>query len=581
MAEPTVRPSIEHHLLRLSRMAEDISGQLNAFRETLGSGGSFFPGGTIERLRQLSGSLLILRDDIVRADLERRNLQALAGIGRAVNSSLDLTTVLNQVMDTIIRLTGAERSFLMLRDETGAMEVVVARNWEHATLNPADRALSGTVVGRVLEHGEPVLTTDALDDPRFRAQESVVAYHLRSILCVPLKLKEVLTGVIYADNRGRAGQFTERDLSLLSLFADQAAVALENARLFDSVQRSLDQVTELKNLMQDVLTSIASGVITADVRQAVNLCNQAAEEILAIPHDRLLGAPLATILPPISSDLAARVGEVLGSDRRVIGVEAQPVLPGRGRVELSFNLTPLKDAARRTHGVAIVIDDLTEKRRLEAQRRLFGRMVSPAVIEELDPNSLSLGGHRAQITTLFADLRGFTAFSESIDAEVLVAVLNRYLAAAAEAILSQGGTIDKYLGDAVMAWFNAPLPQPDHGLRAARAALAIQAAAVQLHREIEPAFRLSFGVGVHCGEAVLGLVGTERLINYTAIGDSVNTAKRLQENALPGQILISRAAAEAAGEPVIVRPVPAIRVEGKSQPVDVCELLGLRPGSTG
>jgi len=245
---------------------------------------------------------------------------------------------------------------------------------------------------------------------------------------------------------------------------------------------------------------------------------------------------------------------------------------------LSFNLTPLKDANRTTHGVAVVIDDLTEKRRLQAQRRLFGRMVSPAVIEELDPDSLALSGHRAAITTLFADLRGFTAFSERLEAEALVAVLNRYLAAAAEAILAEGGTIDKYLGDAVMAWFNAPLPQPDHSLRAARAALAIQAAIEQLHRQIEPELRLSFGVGIHCGEAILGLVGTEKQINYTAIGDSVNTAKRLQENARAGQVLISRAATEAAGDQVIVAPVPALRVEGKTQPVEAYELIGVRAG---
>jgi len=298
-------------------MAEDLGGQLAAFRETLGPGESFFPSGAVERLRQLSGSLLILREEIFQVDLERRNLRALADVGRALNSSLDLTTVLNQVMDTIIRLTGAERSFLMLRGEGGTMEVVVARNWEHESLAEAERALSSTVVERVLQTGEAVLTTDAQEDPRFSAQESVVAYNLRSILCVPLKLKEVLTGVVYADNRGRAGLFTERDLSLLSLFADQAAVALENARLFDSVRRSLEQVTELKNLLQDVLTSIASGVITADARQLVSLCNRAAEEILAISHKSLIGEPLGKILPAISEDLAAQKGEVLESDRRI------------------------------------------------------------------------------------------------------------------------------------------------------------------------------------------------------------------------------------------------------------------------
>lgn len=226
--------------------------------------------------------------------------------------------------------------------------------------------------------------------------------------------------------------------------------------------------------------------------------------------------------------------------------------------------------------MAIVLDDLTEKHRLEAQRRLFERMVSPAVIEQLDPDNLPLGGRRMEITTLFADIRGFTPFAETTEPDVLVSFLNRYLAAAAEAILNEEGTIDKFLGDAVMAWFNAPIPQPDHTLRAVRAALAVQAAVLRLHEGLEPQFRLSFGVGIHCGEAVLGLVGTEKSLNYTAIGDSVNTAERLQENATPGQILISRAASERVVDWVQMREVAPIQVEGKEQPIEVLEVIGLR-----
>ena len=123
-----------------------------------------------------------------------------------------------------------------------------------------------------------------------------------------------------------------------------------------------------------------------------------------------------------------------------------------------------------------MLDDLTERKKLEAQRRLLERMVSPAVIDQIDPDSLQIGGQQRDITILFADIRGFTSYSETQTPEELVAVLNRYLAAGAEAVLAQEGTVDKFLGDAVMAWFNAPLPQPDHTLRAVRAALDLKAA---------------------------------------------------------------------------------------------------------
>jgi adenylate cyclase len=224
----------------------------------------------------------------------------------------------------------------------------------------------------------------------------------------------------------------------------------------------------------------------------------------------------------------------------------------------------------------LVLDDLTEKRRLEGQRRLFERMVSPAVIRQLDPDRLQLGGSLAEITTLFADIRGFTALSETTDPETLVGILNRYLAVAAEAILQEEGTIDKFLGDAVMAWFNAPIAQPDHRLRAVRAALAIRDAAQELHGDLPAGFHLEFGIGLNAGPALLGLVGTERRLEYTAIGDSVNTARRLQEHAAEGQILISRETADPIEAELDLAEHPAIQAHGKQAPIEVSELRGLR-----
>jgi GAF domain-containing protein len=183
-------------------------------------------------------------------------------------------------MDTIVRLMGAERGFLMLRDERGEMVTRIARNWEQESINPNEFAISRTIVERVIDVGEAILTTNAREDPRFGAQESIIAFNLRSILCVPLMVKTELIGVIYTDNRIRTGIFSESDRDLLLAFANQAAVAIENARLFSSLKRTLEEVTELKNLMDDVFASIVSGVITADVQDQITLCNRAAATIL-------------------------------------------------------------------------------------------------------------------------------------------------------------------------------------------------------------------------------------------------------------------------------------------------------------
>jgi len=530
----------------------------------------------IEGLKSLENSLEGISETLIPFEQRFSHLQALAGIGQVVNSTLELDAVLQIVMDTIVRLMGAERGFLMLRDERGAMVTRIARNWEQESINQNEFAISRTIVERVINGGEAVLTTNAREDPRFGGHESIIAFNLRSILCVPLMVKSELIGVIYTDNRIRTGIFSDSDKDLLTAFANQAAVAIENARLFSSLKRTLEEVTELKNLMDDVFASIVSGVITADVQDQITLCNRAASTILGRASAEIVGLPLGEIMPTFAKDILPHLASVRKNDQPVVGLELSQTLPERGYVDWRFNLSPLKDAGQKTQGVAIVLDDMTEQKKLEAQRSLLQRMVSPAILAQIDPNSLQIGGKKVFITVLFADIRSFTAYSEKHSPEELVAVLNRYLAAAADAVLANEGTVDKFLGDAVMAWYNAPLPQPDHTLRAVKTALGIRGAVAALHAELPTEAHLDFGVGIHYGEAVLGWIGTERRLEYTAISDSVNTTKRIQENCAKNQILISREAYDRVKDEIDAKPFIPLSVKGKTQPLEVYEVLGVK-----
>ncbi len=552
-------------------------GQMSAQLQTKLQGTPNLPSRSIDSLAYLANALKRIGKQIAKHEDERNNLLALVDISQIVNSSLELNEVLRIVMDTIVRLTGAERGFLMLRDEDNSLQIRIARNWEQESINPSEFAISRTIINRVVSEGQAILTTNAQEDPRFGGQESIIAYSLRSILSVPLKVKDAMTGLIYTDNRIRTGLFTETEKDLLTAFANQAAIAIENARLFESVRRTLAEVTELKNLMDNVFASIASGVITANTEDKIMLCNRAAQDILGRTPKEMIGRPVDTMIPPIAQDLQQYITEARTNNTHIVGQEFTLSLPERGAIDLSFNISPLRDAEEKTtQGVAIVVDDLTEKKRLEAQRRMFERMVSPAVIEHLDPDKLRLGGNRRPITTLFADIRGFTSYSERLDPEELVAILNQYLAAAADAVLAEEGTIDKFMGDAIMAWYNAPIPQADHTMRAVRAALGLQDAIRELHARLPADQQLSFGVGIHFGDAVLGLVGTETRLEYTAIGDSVNTAKRIQENSDANQILISAPAYAFVDDMVAARAVESVQAKGKREPIPVFEVLGLK-----
>jgi putative nucleotidyltransferase with HDIG domain len=163
-------------------------------------------------------------------------LGALMGIGRTINSSLGLERVLEEVLDSLIGLMHAERGFLMLRGSDGKLEERIARGLYRSNVDKEEHKVSRTIVDKVAATGEAILTTNAQEDPRFENQMSVAAYQLRSILCAPLKNKDELIGVIYVDNRAHAGIFEERDLGLITAFSDQAAVAIDNARLFEELK---------------------------------------------------------------------------------------------------------------------------------------------------------------------------------------------------------------------------------------------------------------------------------------------------------------------------------------------------------
>jgi putative nucleotidyltransferase with HDIG domain len=197
----------------------------------------------IRDLTQLSRSLSNMRDTVSsNMQTHERQIGALVGVGSVINSSLGLKRVLAEVMDRLIALMSAERGFLMLREADGSLQVQVARGMDNQDVTEEKFKISNTVVKRVAETGETILTTNAQDDPRFGQQHSVTAYHLLSILCAPLKIKDDLIGVIYVDNRIHSGMFQQTDFELISAFANQAAVAINNAQLFDDLQESNEEL---------------------------------------------------------------------------------------------------------------------------------------------------------------------------------------------------------------------------------------------------------------------------------------------------------------------------------------------------
>ncbi|GAB4482865.1 MAG: hypothetical protein Kow00124_32000 [Anaerolineae bacterium] len=243
----TISPSDRNELTARLGSARQMLNQLRSELKT----GKVKPDYWAARLNELADLLEDLNEERA-ARSEHERLAALYEVSKVLGSSLDVQHVLEQVMDAIIQLTGAERGFLMLFDERGDLEVRAARNFERETLGEDEFSFSRSVIRTVAETGEQVVTINATEDPRFAKQSSVIAHNLRSIQCVPLRARGQIIGVIYVDNRIRTSAFDKDDLAMLSAFAAQASVAIENARLFTRTDEALAARVEELSMMQEI-----------------------------------------------------------------------------------------------------------------------------------------------------------------------------------------------------------------------------------------------------------------------------------------------------------------------------------------
>ncbi len=392
---------------------------------------------------------------VLRLDYEK--LRIAHEFHRQVGLERDQRSLLDKIINVAFQLLAADNAVLFLVDQrTGALVPQMVRNRRK---DSEEVILSETVLKRVIETRQAVLTADAIIDSRFKSSESIVAQGIRSAMAVPLLTKGDLKGVLFLDTRERTNAFSEKDLKILSGIASQAAIALENA------------------------------------------------------------------------DLARKI-------------ETEAVT----RAELS-------------------------------------RFLSPAVAEMVVKGQVELlrAGRLAEVSVLFADIRGFTTMAESESPQETVLMLNGFFTAMAQVIFRNEGNLDKFIGDCVMAVWGSPSSHPDDAARALRAAMEMQVEIEALNRTRTAAGQrpISIGVGVNTGQAVVGYMGSSERHEYTAIGDSVNIAARLCGMAKPGEVLATESSVKMAGRGFEATALPAAQVKGKEKGVVIYKVTGVEASSTG
>lgn len=569
-----------------------LAGELRNQRALLGAAGEALrrqaallrvrriepPTDLLDTIALAESALVRLAESVAASEAEIDQLRALNLTSALINSSLDVDTVLAQALDELIALTGADRGFIVLA-EPGSDEYQfrIARGPDPDKLHRAD--VSRTLLRQVLTSGQPILTDNAADDPKLSTSDTVARFQLRSVMCVPLVSRGAVEGAIYVDNRLKTGVFEDGDLALLSAFANQAAVALHNAQLYGRVQETMGEINRARALIENVFASIGSGVITTDASGRVLMINPAAAAILQREVPAAIGQPLGSVLP-LRGELAERVHAAAAS-RQSASFEAGPEIAGRGRLALSLRVSPLTNAEGDTEGAALVFDDLTEQQEREETLRLMTRYLPPGMVENIQQIAeLARGGERREVTCAFITTCSFSAFPPGLRPAETMAMLNVHLDAATACIHRARGIVDKYLGSDIMVLFNTQLnPELHHAEAAVRMALDLRAAFRDLDHKLgaDPAAH-HYTIGIHSGIATLGNVGSLRRRSFTALGDTINLAKRVHESARAGQILITSATADrltAPGEDAPrIKARPALQARGRQQATAIFEVFG-------
>ena len=496
-----------------------------------------------------------------------RDEVTLLEVSGAVSGDLDLDSLLKKIMEATTRLTAAERSTLFIHDpETGELWSRVVQGTENKEIRlPSYGGLAGTA----FTTGETLNIVDAYADARFDPEfDRQTGFKTRSILCMPLadRLGQPI-GVMQVLNKV-GGPFTALDEARLKAFSAQAAVALENAKLFQDV-------LELKNYNEGILKSLTNGVATVDPDFVVTKINEAALHILDRLEEDLVGRPVTQVFGNANNWILKSLEYVSKTGGRDYHADADLLREDGSMVSVNLTVAPLMDIRGNPIGFLLVFEDLTREKRM---RLTMSRYLAKEVVDKLlesDENAFLASSQQA--TVLFSDIRHFASITESLGADETVHMLNTYFTEMVDVVLRYGGILDKYIGDAIMVVFGAPLVEPRDADNAVATSIEMIRALDRFNQNrtssgLDP---IEVGIGISTGEVVAGSVGTTKRMDYTVIGESVNLAARLEgANKHYGtRVLVSDSTMSQLKSALSWREIDLMRVTGTNKLISVFEPL--------
>ncbi|MCX7635360.1 MAG: GAF domain-containing protein, partial [Syntrophales bacterium] len=503
---------------------------------------------------------------IERMERVRKQELEFINIVSEMTSDIKLGSLLQKVMGEATRMLNAERSTLFLNDDkTGQLWSEVGQGLEAMQIRLPNHL---GIAGAVFTSGKTINIPYAYADLRFNpAFDRQTGFFTRSILCVPVVNKSgKIIGVTQVLNK-RGGQFTKEDESRLKAFTAQISIALENAKLFDDIQN-------MKNYSESMLQSMSNGVITLDDKGRIVTCNDAGIKILGVRREEIIDKTAHEFFSGANAWVEERIARVEASGKTEVVMDA--VLRfGSQAISANVSILPLVSVEGRQLGTMIIIDDISAEKRMKTT---MSRYMDPELADQLLAGGEDiLGGKSTKATILFSDIRQFTTLTEELGAQGTVALLNEYFTLMVDCIQKEGGMLDKFICDAIMAAWGIPVAHEDDEDRAVRAAIAMIRTLDQWNRQRESQRKkpVRIGIGLNTDIVVSGNIGSPKRMDFTLIGDGVNLASRLEGlcKRYHACILISEHTYRRLRGTYRIREVDRVVVKGKTETVGVYEVL--------
>ncbi|MCL2264460.1 MAG: PAS domain-containing protein [Treponema sp.] len=421
-------------------------------------------------------------------------------------------------------------------------------------------------------------------------KEVIINPEMKSAMALPIVGQPREIGVLFVASK-KPLFFNKARFQFLDCYTKLAAGAMQTSKLFDETRESSRKINSLERYQENVFNSMTNLVITTDAAGQIYYFNEPAGQVMGLNHDDLGRSLENAFKNSLSSKTLKTIAKSFEEGQEILGLEGI-YKKNEKEIDYSLNVSPLKTPRGKREGLTLLFTNQTREKELKKtvhavseERRvikdMFCRYMSNEVMEKLleSPDEINLGGDKRNATVFFADIRGYTSFSETRDPEEIIEILNEYFSEAVDHVVRFKGYIDKFIGDCIMAVWGVPMMhEKDDAFNAVSCALAIQETVRSAKRKFfrKRASNLRIGVGINTGPLVAGNLGSMQRMDYSVIGDTVNLAARLEGVAGPDEVIISRSTRNQLGDQFEYEERPAVRVKGKEKPVQIYNVLGLK-----